>query len=485
MTIAFSLGARGAAAAHGSGRGAIAAAAAVLAFAATAFAPQVLNDGDTFLHIAAGGRMLSDHAILFRDPFSYTFAGAPWEAHEWLAEILMALVYAAGGWSGLLVLFAAAAAATAYVLSNTLGRFLAPKAQALATLLAMACMTGSLLARPHLLALPLLAIWTAELVTARSEKRGPSLALLPLMTIWVNIHASFLLGFALAAGLALEALFEERGFRTLRAWGVFGLGALGAALINPHFAEGVVFPLTLMATPALAAIGEWQATPLTLAQPIVPVVAAALYVIATRRVRLSLVRAMILLALTVLAFTHARHQIVFAVAAPLLLAEPLGRAFGAPDRSSADWRPSIALALAAVLACAGLRLALPLSRGDSPGRTNKRAGAGAGDAARPARAQRLCLRRLSDLFRCEAVHRFAGRALWRGGARDLRRAGEARLRIVAYDHSPLRNPLVDPEPRFAGGGGTRRDAGLAPALRRSLRGCAGSGQTGELSGAES
>ncbi len=93
------------------GEAAVALSAALLAFAVTAFAPQVLNDGDTFLHIAAGRRMLVEHAILFRDPFSYTFAGAPWQAHEWLAEIFMALAYQAGGWSGLIGLFAVAAAA--------------------------------------------------------------------------------------------------------------------------------------------------------------------------------------------------------------------------------------------------------------------------------------------------------------------------------------------------------------------------------------
>ena len=366
MTIASTMDMRRATLARASGRGAVAGAAAVLAFAVTAFAPQVLNDGDTFLHIAAGSRMVSDHAILFRDPFSYTFAGASWDAHEWLAEIAMALAFKAGGWSGLLVLFAAAAATTAYVLSAGLGRWLAPRTQAIVTVLAMACMTGSLLARPHLLALPLLAIWTAELVAARGEKRGPSLALLPLMALWVNIHASFLLGLALAGGLALEALIEERSARTLRAWGMFGLGALGAALINPHFAEGVIFPLTLMATPALAAVGEWQATPLALTQPIVPVVAAAIYVIATRRIWMSPVRALLLLALTALAFTHARHQIVFAVVAPLLLAEPLARALCERGGLPSDWKRKVAVAFAIALALAGLRLALPLSRGDSP-----------------------------------------------------------------------------------------------------------------------
>src|SRR5882724_5323141 len=109
---------------HVDARAAVACCAAAVAFAVTAFAPQVLNDGDTFFHVAAGTRMLSDHAILYRDPFSYTFAGAPWQAHEWLAELAMAVVFGAGGWSGLLLLFAIAAAATAGLLAYHLGRWL-------------------------------------------------------------------------------------------------------------------------------------------------------------------------------------------------------------------------------------------------------------------------------------------------------------------------------------------------------------------------
>ncbi|HXC54268.1 MAG TPA: hypothetical protein VNU97_03150 [Rhizomicrobium sp.] len=348
-------------------RSTIALVAAVLAFAAAAFAPQLLNDGDTFLHIAAGGRMLADRAVLFADPFSYTFAGAPWQAHEWLAEIVMAAAYQAGGWSALVLLFACAAAAAAGLLSFSLGRWLAPAAQALVTLLALACMTGSLLARPHLLALPLLVAWTAGLVKARSERRAPSFALLPLMLVWVNVHGSFLLGFAIAAGLALDALVESPGARsrTLRDWSVFATAALGAALVNPHVIGGITFPFALMGLSSLGNVGEWQPTDFTRLQPIVPVVAAALYFLATRRVKIAPVRAAMLLGLLYMAIAHQRHQIVFAAVAPLLLAEPLSRALGRRDGVAKTWRAAIAGALAALVLLAGLRLALPLTRGDA------------------------------------------------------------------------------------------------------------------------
>lgn len=348
---------------------AVALCAAAVAFAVTAFAPQVLNDGDTFLHIAAGRHMLAEHAILFRDPFSYTSAGAPWQAHEWFAEILMALAYQAGGWGGLIGLFAVVAALTAGILAYTLGRWLEPQAQAITTVLALSCMTGSLLARPHLLALPLLAIWAAELVKARSEKRSPSWLLLPVMIVWANIHGSFLLGLALAGGLALEALADDADMRmkTLRDWGLFGAGALCACLINPHFIQGVTFPLTLMGTASLANVDEWRPMDFSHLQPAALVVAAALYVLLSRGVKLSAVRVLILLGLLYMMLQHQRHEIVFAVIAPLLLAEPLSRSLGMADARVRS-RLSAAAAAAAVIAIVGLgvaRLMFPIVRTDS------------------------------------------------------------------------------------------------------------------------
>lgn len=358
---------------HLDARAAIALCAATLAFAATAFAPQVLNDGDTFMHIAAGRRMLADHAIPFADPFSYTFAGAPWMAHEWLAEIVMALAYGGAGWSGLVGLFAVAAGVAAGVLAYQLGRWLEPMPQAVVTLLALCCMTGSLLARPHLLALPLLVIWTAELVRARGENRAPSLWLLPLMTVWVNIHASFLLGLALAGGLALEALAENpqlRG-RVLRDWGLFGAGAAAAVLLNPHGVHGVLFPLALMGTSSLANVDEWQPTDFSHLQPIELALAAGLYIVLSRGVKMTAARALILLALLHLMLQHQRHQIVFAAVAPLLLAEPLSlaigsNAIGVRAARGSTWlmRSAVAALMLTIAALATLRLAVPVTRGD-------------------------------------------------------------------------------------------------------------------------
>jgi hypothetical protein len=68
----------------------------------------LLNDPDTYLHIAAGRWMLAHAALPVHDSFSHSLAGAVWVPHEWLAEIALATAYDLAGWGGLVLLTAAA-----------------------------------------------------------------------------------------------------------------------------------------------------------------------------------------------------------------------------------------------------------------------------------------------------------------------------------------------------------------------------------------
>src|ERR1700761_547495 len=90
-------------------------------FALACFAPQLFNDGDSWWHLAAGQWMLAHGAVPKSDIFSFTMAGKPWDAQEWLSEILMALVFRLpsplGGWSGLHLLFGFAIGAAAAVVA--------------------------------------------------------------------------------------------------------------------------------------------------------------------------------------------------------------------------------------------------------------------------------------------------------------------------------------------------------------------------------
>src|ERR1700737_5665820 len=53
----------------------------------------LLNDPDTYLHIAAGRWMLAHAALPVHDPFSHSLAGAAWVPHEGRAELVLATVY--------------------------------------------------------------------------------------------------------------------------------------------------------------------------------------------------------------------------------------------------------------------------------------------------------------------------------------------------------------------------------------------------------
>jgi hypothetical protein len=84
------------------------AAIAIFLFTLAAFAPQVLGDGDTWSHVATGEWIIAHGAVPRADPFSHSMPGAPWIAHEWLSEVILAFAFRLGGWSGVALLTGAA-----------------------------------------------------------------------------------------------------------------------------------------------------------------------------------------------------------------------------------------------------------------------------------------------------------------------------------------------------------------------------------------
>src|SRR5450631_817787 len=88
--------------------------------AAAAFWPDLMREGDTWWHLTAGEWVLANRAAPHVDPFSSSFSGKPWVAHEWLSEAFMALSFRAGGWGGLALLTGLAFGATLAILARRL-----------------------------------------------------------------------------------------------------------------------------------------------------------------------------------------------------------------------------------------------------------------------------------------------------------------------------------------------------------------------------
>jgi hypothetical protein len=338
---------------------------ALAAFAAGAclagFMPQIFHDADTWWHLAAGDWILAHRTVPARDFFTYTFAGTPWNAHEWLSEVLMAVAFAASGWTGLHILFALASGVAAATVASALRKRMDFIPALLVSVLGLGCVAGALLARPHILALPMLAIWTSALVDAREQRTAPPLWLAAIMLMWANLHGSFAFGLALAMALGAEAVIME-GIRAAKAWAVFVAISILAALVNPQGLEGLLFPIKLLAMPGLATVGEWGPSSFARPTPFLFALLGMVLVLMTGKVRLPIFRALLILALTYLALSHQRHVMLFAVVAPLLAAPALGVAWPALNQDRSRWLVPMLAALLLVLLAA--RLVLPVTRGE-------------------------------------------------------------------------------------------------------------------------
>ncbi|MBB4198169.1 hypothetical protein CCR94_10970 [Rhodoblastus sphagnicola] len=342
----------------------------LLALALTLASPAVLNDGDTWWHIAAGQWILAHRAVPTTDIFSFSAPGIYWNAHEWLAEILFAGAFKVAGWSGAVALTGALVAGTLLILTRRALRDGLSGIPLLALMLVgFSLIAPSLLVRPHLFGLFLLAFWVDRLMAARAADKAPPFWLAGVMLLWVNMHASFLLGLALIGPFALEALVEARAdkrLKVLRGWALFGVCAALVCLINPQGFHTFVFPLTVMNLKTLGSIVEWRAMSFDHFEPMELALLALVGLALFRPVRVKPLRLVVLLGLIHMALHQGRHQMIFGIVAPLLLAGPMAAAFRGEQpvsrRDGALWRGGFAL----MALLAAVRLLVPLERVDTP-----------------------------------------------------------------------------------------------------------------------
>jgi hypothetical protein len=192
-----------------------------------------------------------------------------------------------------------------------------------------------LLARPHVLTWPLLAVWTWLLIRAREQGRAPPLFAALLMALWANLHGGFVFGLAIAAAFGLEALLASQDKpRALRHWGIFGAACLIAVFINGNGVEGVIHPLRFTQLQMLPLIDEWKPSSPKMTPFFFAVLAVALALIAWKRPRLPWVRWLLLGAFLGLALLQVRHQAMLGIVVAMLLPQGFARTPAqAPPRS--------------------------------------------------------------------------------------------------------------------------------------------------------
>ncbi|WP_156256142.1 hypothetical protein [Sandarakinorhabdus oryzae] len=330
------------------------------------FNPGLFNDSDTNWHLAAGDLILRTGTIPTVDPFSWTATGRPWVAHEWLSEVFMALAYKAASWTGLAMLAAAALALILSIIAIRAGQWLEPQRAVTMMIVVAAALAPTTMIRPHLLAFALLTVWTMLLIDARRKDRVPPWWSVLVLVLWVNMHASWVLGIALSGAFGFEALLRSQSrLRALRNWSVFGIACLAATLINPQGFALWAYPFDVSTMSTLYLIEEWR--PMDVRKDALHLASMALVLIGVIRLhrQMGIVRILLLAGLMLMAILHIRHLAPFVLVSSLVLLDAVrdDSRWGTPT----SLRPGRAVIVGSLIILAGFgaRLFIPLVRQDN------------------------------------------------------------------------------------------------------------------------
>ena len=296
---------------------------------------RLLIDPDTLWQITVG-QWISDHrAVPHTDVYSFTMRGQPWISTQWLAQVMYAKAYAAFGWSGPVVLAAGAISATFALLTKFLNRHLSDSTTLVFVAAALALTVPHLLARPHVLALPVMVAWSGGMIAAADRRAAPSFWLLPLMALWANLHGGFVFGLVLIAPVALDAVVgaEARHRQTLMLrWAAFGLAALLASFATPYGWDALLAARKILELGgALPLIMEWKPADFGSLGALEVCLLFGFGLALYRGIKLPPLRIVLLLGLIHMALAQGRASEILALLGPLVLAAPLAGQIGGAE----------------------------------------------------------------------------------------------------------------------------------------------------------
>jgi hypothetical protein len=295
----------------------------------------LLQDSDSFWQIKIGQWILDHRALPYTDFYSFTRPGAPWISTSWLSQVLFAFAHAQWDWAGPVILTALATAASVAILVHLLDAHLESPRSVLFAMLALLLSLHHILARPHILALPVMVAWVGLLMSAADRRSAPSWALLPLMALWANLHGGFVLGLALIGPISLEAVeHAEKGqrLRLFARWVLFGIAAMVASCCTAYGWRTLLGATNILSLgELLTVILEWMPANFSsftaFEGALLGLIALGYY----RGLVLSAPRIFLMLFLTWSALSHVRSIEAFAFLVPLVLAKPLGEMFPRPQ----------------------------------------------------------------------------------------------------------------------------------------------------------
>lgn len=189
-------------------------------------------------HLKLGQIIMETGAVPATNLFSYTNPAFPFVNHHWFAEVAFFALMNHFGPVSLIVLKTVLTAMAVLFVYKAAAKVSFPASAATVSFLVLPLLAERLDIRPELFGYFLFAMSLYLLFFQDNAKR---LFLIPLiMLLWVNLHITFVFGFAL---VGLWALSRIRRHPRLVVSVV--LATLAASCLNPHGAGGVLYPFAI------------------------------------------------------------------------------------------------------------------------------------------------------------------------------------------------------------------------------------------------
>ncbi|MBP2671848.1 MAG: hypothetical protein H6Q85_1914 [candidate division NC10 bacterium] len=225
---------------------------------------------DTWFHLKEGELYVTTWSLPAQDPFAFTTAGRDWIKYSWLADVAFYVVYAAAGFSGLVLVRLGILVVIAWLLYRIVrGCGLNPVAAILLVFVASLALRFRLFIRPELLTFLLLLGTLVVLLRLPVSSPWMAFALLPLFVLWVNTHGSYVFGIGLPALVLLVNVLPlawcapgwgrlrlDPGRRRHLALAVAALPVAG--FLNPQGIGLLLFPFRQNRMIRLTAFPEWM-----------------------------------------------------------------------------------------------------------------------------------------------------------------------------------------------------------------------------------
>jgi hypothetical protein len=295
------------------------------------FASRPLSDGDFWWHLKTGEYIVKNFSIPRIDFYSFTVPGKSWVAHEWLSEAIFYLIYSRAGFNTLIFIFTVLTVLAFWAVFRKTQAH--PFVKGFAVLLSVWSILPTTGVRPRTFTLLFAGIYLALLHRFVRERETKAIWwLAPLMVVWVNLHAGYLIGLvligAVIAGVVLDTWYAGEKLAShsprLKTLLLVFVACLLAVNLNPQGPRIFVFPFEFFLSPVQQdQITDWL-SPDFHQQELFPLLAliiltAAALALSPKRARPS--ELLLFLSTLYMTLKSNRHMAIFALIAGPMLAD--------------------------------------------------------------------------------------------------------------------------------------------------------------------